>query len=265
MKLTDYFNSINSDYFVIGATARDIIFSGIHKLAPKRRTVDLDIAIAIKDWDKFKQISEDLQQIDGFRKEREQKQMFWYKNQYRLDIVPFGEIAEQDNTIYWPPEEEFAMSVVGYSEVANHTLAIVIDDDFQIKVASLPGIFILKLNAFVDMKYQTNKHADDLGFVIDKYLDINLERAVQKHYDLYLEEDYNPFIAGATLLGRDIAHILQESEEATILLSSIIKKEIELNEESLLFNQIIETHKHLKFEEVTVSFERIYNQLNHGK
>ena len=31
--------------------------------------------------------------------------MFWYKNQYRLDIVPFGEIAEQDNTIYWPPEE----------------------------------------------------------------------------------------------------------------------------------------------------------------
>ena len=35
LKLTDYFNSINSDYFVIGATARDIIFSGIHKLALK--------------------------------------------------------------------------------------------------------------------------------------------------------------------------------------------------------------------------------------
>jgi predicted nucleotidyltransferase len=55
-KLTDYFQSIGSDFYIIGATARDIILSGIHNQASARRTADLDIAIAIKDWGKFEQI-----------------------------------------------------------------------------------------------------------------------------------------------------------------------------------------------------------------
>jgi len=56
-KLTEYFQTIGSDFYIIGATARDIIMSGIHNQTSKRRTVDLNIAIAIKDWDKFEQIS----------------------------------------------------------------------------------------------------------------------------------------------------------------------------------------------------------------
>ena len=52
-KLTDYFQSIGSDFYVIGATARDIILCGIHNQTAARRTSDLDIAIAIKDWDKY--------------------------------------------------------------------------------------------------------------------------------------------------------------------------------------------------------------------
>lgn len=72
-KLTDYFQSIGSDFYVIGATARDIILSGIHNQTSVRRTADLDIAIAIKDWDKFEQISKELCDIDGFNKSNKQK------------------------------------------------------------------------------------------------------------------------------------------------------------------------------------------------
>jgi len=77
IKLTDYFQSIGSDFYVIGATARDIIHSGIHNQTPARRTVDLDIAIAIKDWDKFKKISEELCEIEGFTKDNKQTQRFF--------------------------------------------------------------------------------------------------------------------------------------------------------------------------------------------
>ena len=139
-KLTDYFQSIGSSFYIIGATARDIILSGIHKQASARRTADLDIAIAIKDWDKFKQISEELCKINGFSKDPEQTQKFKFRNIYEVDIVPFGEIAKADNNIYWPPEEQFAMSVAGYTEVADNTLDITIDNDLSVKVASLPGI-----------------------------------------------------------------------------------------------------------------------------
>jgi len=260
-KLTVYFQSIGSDFYIIGATARDIILSGIHNQTSARRTADLDIAIAIKDWDKFEQISKELCEIDGFHKSNKQKQLFWYKKDFRLDIVPFGEVAKADNNIYWPPEEEFAMSVVGLTEVANNTLDVTIDNEFTIKVASLPGIFILKLAAFNDRKNKTNKDADDLAFILENYLDINIERAAAEHYDIYEVENFNTFTAGATLLGRDIKSILGENAETIQTFIQILEDELKLDEASPLMNQIIETHRNIEFDAIVEALSWLLHEL----
>ncbi len=260
-KLTDYFQSIGSDFYIIGATARDIILSGIHKQASTRRTADLDIAIAIKDWDKFDQISKELCNIDGFHKSNKQKQLFWYKRDFKLDIVPFGEVAKADNNIYWPPEEVFAMSVVGFTEVADNTLEITIDNDLSVKVASLPGIFILKLAAFNDRKNETNKDADDLAFIIKNYLEINIERAVAEHYDIYDALKFNTFTAGATLLARDIKTILGGNKETVNAFIQIIENELKMEDESQLLNQIIETHKTIEYDIAVEALNNLLQEL----
>jgi predicted nucleotidyltransferase len=260
-KLTDYFQSIGADFYIIGATARDIIMSGIHKQASARRTADLDIAIAIKDWDKFEQISKELCCIEGFHKSNKQKQLFWYKRDFKLDIVPFGEVAKADNNIYWPPEELFAMSVVGFTEVANTTLDVSIDNDLTVKVASLPGIFILKLAAFNDRKNATNKDADDLAFIIENYLEINELRAVEEHYDIYEAENFNTFTAGATLLGRDIRFILEANGETINTFIQILENELKLEEESPLINQIIETHKTIEYDIAVEALNSLLQEL----
>lgn len=259
--LTDYFQSIDSDFYVIGATARDIILSGIHNQTSKRRTADLDIAIAIKDWDKFGQISKELCEIKGFTKDKRQSQRFHFQDIYDIDIVPFGEIAKADNNIYWPPEEEFAMSVAGFTEVANNTLDVTIDNEFSIKVASLPGIFILKLAAFNDRKTKTNKDADDMAFIIANYLDINETRAIEEHYDLYGVENFTRFIAGSTLLGRDIKTILEENAETLESFIGILETELALEEESTLINQMLETNKSLKYEETLEALQTLLQEL----
>lgn len=259
--LTDYFQSIGSDFYVIGATARDIILSGIHNQASTRRTADLDIAIAIKDWDKFGQISKELCEIEGFTKDKKQSQRFQFQKIYDIDIVPFGEIAKADNNIYWPPEEEFAMSVVGFTEVANNTLDIIIDNEFSVKVASLPGIFILKLTAFNDRKNRTNKDADDLAFIIKNYLEINIERAASENYDIYEAENFNTFIAGATLLGRDIKSILEGNGETMTTFIQILENELKLEDESPLLNQIIETHKNIEYDIVVEALQTLLQEL----
>ena len=260
-KLTDYFQSIGSDFYVIGATARDIILSGIYNQTSTRRTADLDIAIAIKDWDKFAQISKELCEIKGFKKDPEQTQRFTYQKVYDVDIVPFGEIAKADNNIYWPPEEQFAMSVVGFTEVANNTLDVTIDNEFTVKVASLPGIFILKLTAFNGRNNQTNKDADDLAFIIENYLDINIERAAAEYYDIYEVENFNTFTAGATLLGRDIKSILGENGDTIQTFIRMLEDELKLEDESPLMNQIIETHKTIEFEIITEALDRLLQEL----
>lgn len=260
-KLTDYFHSIGSDFYIIGATARDIILSGIHKQASARRTADLDIAIAIKDWDKFNQISEELCKMEGVTKDPKLTQRFNFQKVYDIDIVPFGEIAKADNNIYWPPEEQFAMSVAGYTEVADNTLDITIDNELSIKVASLPGIFILKLTAFNGRKNQTNKDADDLAFIIKNYLDINIERAAAEHYEIYEAENFNSFIAGAILLGRDIRSILGGNEETINTFIQILEDELKLEEESPLINQIIETHKTIEYDIAVEALNSLLQEL----
>lgn len=260
-KLTDYFQSIGSDFYIIGATARDIILSGIHKQASARRTADLDIAIAIKDWDKFNQISEELCKMEGFTKDSKLTQRFNFQKVYDIDIVPFGEIAKADNNIYWPPEEQFAMSVAGYTEVADNTLDITIDNDLSVKVASLPGIFILKLAAFNDRKNETNKDADDLAFIIENYLGINEERAAANHYDIYEAENFNSFIAGATLLGRDIKTIIGGNDETINTFIQMLEKELKLEEESPLINQIIETHKTIEYDITVEALKNLLQEL----
>lgn len=71
-KLTNFFDNIQVDFYVIGATARDIILSNLYDLIPDRKTADLDIAIAISDWSQFQFIEERLPQKEGFEKSKRQ-------------------------------------------------------------------------------------------------------------------------------------------------------------------------------------------------
>lgn len=51
-QLDRIFSKIGSDFFVIGATACDIILRVLANTSAKRKTKDLDIAIAVTGWDK---------------------------------------------------------------------------------------------------------------------------------------------------------------------------------------------------------------------
>ncbi len=121
--LANYFQRIGIEFYIIGAAARDIVLGGIHHRNPHRKTLDLDIAIMIPDWNSFEQIAADLCAMPDFKKDSRQKQRFCYKDIFELDIVPFGEIARSNKTILWPPEATVAMSVIGFKEMAKRALS----------------------------------------------------------------------------------------------------------------------------------------------
>jgi predicted nucleotidyltransferase len=259
--LTSYFNSIESEYYIIGATARDIVLTVIHEQDAKRSTIDLDIAIAIPDWEDFRTIEKGLCQIEGFEKLKNQWQRFIYKDSYFLDIVPFDGVAKEDKNIYCPPGEEIAMSVAGFTEVTQDALEVAIDNEFSVKVVQLPGIFLLKLNAFKDRHLKNNKDADDMAYIISCYLDVNQDRAIENHYDIYEAENFTTFIAGATLLGRDTERMLSKSPQTLETFIVILQTEMDAEEESMLINQMLETHGTLKYEEVLAALQSLLNQL----
>ena len=259
IELTEYFKEFGITFFVIGATARDIIME-IHNEKSGRLTHDLDIAITVNDWNQYQIIEEGIIKLENFSKDPNQKQRFLYLDKFQLDIVPFGEIMNQDSKIFWPPDEEFAMSVLGFSAANNASLKVVIDEEIEIEIASLSGIFLLKIAAWNDRNNKTNKDADDIGFILNNYLEINIERAVEFYEEIYTE-DFTISTGGATLLGKDISGILAQYQDSKIKIIEIISIEIGKEEESKLINQILETHRSLKYEEVRKSLENIVSQL----
>ena len=102
-KLTDSFRRMDHDFFIIGATARDIVMQQMLNTSSRRKTRDLDLAIAVPNWQEFDKIKNSLI-ADGFEKDKAKHQRFYYGD-YEIDVVPYGYVAKEDDNIYWPPEE----------------------------------------------------------------------------------------------------------------------------------------------------------------
>ena len=47
-------------FFVVGATARDIILQHVHDIKPKRATRDIDIGVIIEEWSQFDSLKSQL-------------------------------------------------------------------------------------------------------------------------------------------------------------------------------------------------------------
>ena len=45
--LNTFFQAKEIDFYIVGATARDILLTNLYGLIPERKTMDIDIAIAI--------------------------------------------------------------------------------------------------------------------------------------------------------------------------------------------------------------------------
>lgn len=265
MELTDYFKEVGISFFVIGATARDIIMQ-MHNATSGRLTYDLDIAITVNDWEQWKKVEVDITNLKNFKKDPDQKQRFIYREKFQLDIVPFGNIMENDYKIFWPPNEELAMSVLGFPAADESAVKVRIDNKAKIKIATLSGIFLLKIIAWKDRNQRNNKDADDIGFILENYLSIHEERAATTYYDeVYGVEPFRNSTAGAVLLGKDINELLKNHHETIAPILEILNEEINKKEESKLINQIIETHRSLYYEVVLLSIQNIVKGLTKSK
>lgn len=219
--------------------------------APFRRTRDLDIAIAIPIWDRFAEV-EAVLVANGFKKSTHARQRFFI-DEYEIDIVPFGNLAKADDKIYWPPEENIAMSIKGFYEILDKAVTVTIDGDLEVKIVSLPGLFVLKFYAWQDRHLASKKDADDMGLVLRMYFELNVDRNF--HPEVYDDEDFEILVAGGVWLAYDIASLLNSDQLTSLCVD--IQKELNKEEQSVLLNQILETNSSITYESLVRTLTEI--------
>lgn len=173
----------------------------------------------------------------------------------------YGGITNAEDKIFWPPDQSFAMTVLGFEEAEKDLVKVKIDDTLEIDIVSLVGNFILKLVAWKNRHHKGNKNADDMVFILLNYLNIHEERAAMEHYDeVYEIENFTITKAGAALLGIDINILLSDNKVNKAKLKAIIETEINAAEKSVLFNQILETNS-MKFNDILDCYQILNHKL----
>lgn len=260
-ELIPVFGKRGIKFYVIGAVARDIILD-LHNEKSNRVTMDLDLAIAISHWDDFENISADILSLPNFTKDPNQQQRFLHREKFQVDIVPYGSIKDQNDKIYWPPDESFAMSVIGFEEAEQNLLSINLDNELHFDIVSLEGVFLLKLFAWKDRFLTNSKDAEDLGFILTNYFNINREISHEEPYaKVYDLVDFTEMKAGAIILAVKLNEMLSESPSVKTKMHSLFEEEISKEEASPLFNQIIETNNNLSFDDVAEAIALINEEI----
>lgn len=196
-------------FVVVGATARDLVMHYGYGVPIKRATKDIDFAVYVSSWDEFKLLKERLLEA-GYLADR-QIQRINTAGGIPIDIVPFGGVEGDKSNIAWPPEEDFSMSVLGFSEACNSPDNVVIQEtpEVVIPVVSPAGLFLLKLIAWTDRSADVRtKDAEDLGYLLINYESITvIEDRIYQNRGLMEAYDYNQRVVGAYLLGSDVGEI----------------------------------------------------------
>ena len=205
--ITDVSKKLNIAFFVIGATARDIILEYVYNIRSYRITNDIDFGINVRTWADFYLLVNELLNKGFYKLNGTHK--FGYKGLPGIDIIPFGVIASDISSIKWPDENGREMSVLGYNEAFQDTELVKINNEPEliVNVISSYGLVLLKLISWNETFPDREKDAQDISVIIQNYLSLgNNERLFSDHGDIV--EDYFDYeFAGARLLGRDISKI----------------------------------------------------------
>jgi predicted nucleotidyltransferase len=221
--ITNVAESMGIQFFVVGATARDMILEYGYEIRTQRATMDIDLGVQVVNWDQFENLKQGLIDTTYFKLVPERQQSLIYKDDLRIDIIPFGKIAEPEHRFNWPAEDGIEMNTLGFVESYEDALFVRLRERpvLDIRFASLAGLALMKIIAWNDNPAR-GRDAKDLILIIHNYLDAgNQERLFEKEIDIIdrLRErgDVDYLKAGARLLGRDIRAIATPESKRKIL------------------------------------------------
>ena len=258
-------DSFGIPFFVIGAFSRDLILKHGYGIEPRRKTGDIDVGVEVANWEQFEKLKESLIATSQFSLTPDKQRLRC--GTILIDILPFGPITDEDKKISWPPEHELIMSMVGFEEAYEHSVTVRLgsDPELDIKLASLPGLAIMKLISWKEKYPNRKRDADDLLLIMNKYEEAgNSERLYEEDLPLLQEEGFDIKLAGIRLLGRDMARI---SNPATFrIIKGILDAATEeMGQYKLITDMIRETGiSDTRFDEILLQLEKLKQGIVEG-
>lgn len=232
--------SLDIPFFIVGATARDIILEYIFDIKIYRATNDIDFAIRVENWDKFNLLTSTLLSNKKFSNDERIEHRLLYDKIYPIDVIPFGKIASINGTFRWPKDKK-EFTVLGFDEAFKNSYEVKIrnNPELIVRFATAESLCVLKLISWSERYPDRSRDAIDLVSLIESYFDAgNFDRLYDEEFDL-IDENFDYIFTGARLLGRDIAKNFQKGTLKYLM--KILNEEIADNDRYRLVEDMMKS------------------------
>lgn len=213
-------DTLGFPFYIVGATARDIILHKAYGIEPLRATRDIDFGIKVSTMREFARLKKALVDTGHFQESRAAQRLI-FSNDLPVDIVPFGDVATEEDRIVWlPPNDDIELNILGFEEAFEHALLVRLSTNplVDVKVASPAGWALLKIVSWHDRPFpERQKDATDLALILSNYLQtFDMDDLYENEAALIVAEDHELELVGARLLGRDIQCLANHRSLTTV-------------------------------------------------
>lgn len=238
--LESAFTAADSDFYIIGALAKDIWYA--KRDIVSRQTNDIDFAVLVGSNEDYEAIKGFLIENKGFTDSKNNPFVFHDPSGIQIDIIPFGEIqiAEGVPFVRTTPGNTEAN---GFMEVYHTgTEEAVLGTGHRFEVASLPSIVLLKLIAFDDRPEMRSKDAKDIAEIIFHFPELNTDLFYSDNYaGLFAdgEKEKSEEEISAIVIGSEIGKITSKNNSLTNRVKEILQKHIDARERSIFIRNML--------------------------
>lgn len=224
---------------VTGAAGRVLLLESVYGLPHGRATEDIDLGVMVANWDQYQALVEKICQDTDYQPDGKQRQRIRFRNEGLLDLVPFGDIESSNRTIRWPPDNDFAMSVMGFRDAYAEAVEV-LTDGIVVPVVNPIGLMLLKLLAWTQRRRtQPKKDAADMAYLLRHFSTIITEKALFDQHSAAVEAaDFDLGLAASRVLGQKMANMAAYDTQATVL--DILGSGLKEKTDSVLVRDIAE-------------------------
>lgn len=240
--LEEAFAVTGTDYYLIGALAKDIWYARGNKKS--RQTKDVDFAVLVGSQGEYEAVKQYLKEHKNFIDRKGNSFVLLTPSGVQVDILPFGEIAIDDGVTV-AGAGLTNIRVNGFMEVYQlGTQEVEMQTGHNFKIATLPSIVLLKLIAFDDRPEKRSKDARDVANIIEHFFDLQADLIYNTHADLFSDEDNNQTLQeiASIVIGREIKAICAGNTSLRERVQRILDIHIDAKEDSTFVkNMMAET------------------------
>jgi predicted nucleotidyltransferase len=199
------------DWFLTGALAREILLVHIYGCLPGRETLDADFAVHLPDWNAFESLKAAVLATNHFKPDPKVPHRMVFRagtasQALKVDLVPFGGLADAAGRLVWPPDGSNVMDVQGYRVAHESCIRADLGAGLTLPLASSPGQVVMKLLAWSDQGLaRGGRDAQDFMTLLkDHHRVLGDDALFDRHLDDLERFRFDGQMAAAFLLGKEV-------------------------------------------------------------